>query len=472
MKLSIIPAPYETDYLIGYTKATAPVQEHIDKHISAEGFILHIDGTIRLSASTEAGFFYGREALKQIKKQSGQNIPSIHIRDIPRYSYRAFMIDSCRHFFTLDEIKRMITHCAKLRFNVFHWHLTDDQGWRIEIDKYPELTAIGSIRHGSNFGEEQNDEDYGGFYTKADIKDVVDFAHAHHMKVVPEIDMPGHVSALLASIPSLSCTGEKVELKTTAGIFKDTICAGNDENFKILFDILDEVCELFPDEYVHIGGDEAPKNHWNNCPICKAKIAESGLMNSKELQGYFINRVKNYLTEKGKKTITWNESLNGNNLDDDIIVQRWMDPKERCKASPNKIINSDFYRFYADYPYTMTPLKKVYVYDTDINGNVMGIDTPIWTEYIYDIEKMEYMCFPRFIAAAQQGWCKNKPSYKQFKIQLTELLPYFNIENMAPPSRWDPPAKSRVSGIVNHFGAVSKNKKVREFFLNKNSKKK
>ncbi len=470
MKLSLIPSPYEINYLPGFTKADTQTEEYSDTRLPEEGFVLHIDGTIRLGAASQAGFFYGRMALEQIKFQSGQNLPNVHIRDFPRYSYRAFMIDSCRHFFTPDEIKQMITHCAKLRFNVFHWHLTDDQGWRIESKKYPELTEIGSIRHGSHFGEEQNSDDYGGFYTREQLKEIVDFAHENFMQVVPEIDMPGHVSALLASIPSLSCTGKEVELKTTAGIFKDIICAGNDENYKVLFDILDEACDIFPDKYIHIGGDEAPKKQWKACPVCQAKMASSGLNNEEELQGYFINTVKNHLAEKGKTTLTWNESLNGNNLDTDIIVQRWMDPKEKTRKCENKIINSDFFRFYADYPYTMTPLKKVYDYETDINGNVVGIDIPIWTEYIYSIEKMEYMCFPRFIAAAQQGWCKNKPPYSVFKTELKEFLNYYNIKNTPPVSRWDPPAKVRLSGTINHFGRVSKNDRIRNFFTKKEQK--
>ena len=383
---------------------------------------------------------------------------------MPKYSYRSFMIDSCRHFVTVENLKRMIDHCAKLRFNVFHWHLTEDQGWRAEIKKYPELTEIGSVRYGNNFGSEQNNEIHAGFYTQEEMREIVEYAHERQMKVVPEIDMPGHVSALLASIPSLVCGDKKVEIKTKPGIFKDIICAGKDDNYDILFDILDEICDIFPDEYIHIGGDEAPKIQWKNCKDCQELMKCEGLKNEEELQGYFINRVKNYLSQKGKKVITWNESLNGGNLDKDITVEMWMDRKGLSKKSGNPIIVSDFFHMYMDYPYAMTPLKKVYEYNTDINSDVIGIDVPIWTEYVPDIEKMEYMCFPRYIAAAQSAWSIKKPSYSRFKAQLIELTDYFGVENAAKKEEWDPNPMTRLSEVVKHFGSIAPNDTIRNLF--------
>ena len=464
MKLSLIPAPYEISYLPGFSKADATVEKQEDRRLKNESFVIHIDGKIRIRASSEAGFFYAENLLEQIKFQCGQNIPNVHIKDIPKYSYRSFMIDSCRHFVTVENLKRMIDHCAKLRFNVFHWHLTEDQGWRAEIKKYPELTQIGSVRNGNHFGSEQNDEIHSGYYTQDELREIVDYAHERYMKVVPEIDMPGHVSALLASIPSLVCGDKKVEIKTTPGIFKDIICAGKDDNYDILFDILDEICEIFPDEYIHIGGDEAPKIQWKNCTDCQNLMKSEGLANEEELQGYFINRVKNYLSQKGKKVITWNESLNGGNLDKDVTVQMWMDRKGLSKKSGNPVIISDFFHMYMDYPYSMTPLKKVYEYNTDINSLVIGIDVPIWTEYVDTIEKMEYMCFPRYIAAAQSAWSKNKPAYSRFRTQLVELTDYFGIENAAKQEEWDPKPLSRLSDVVKHFGSIAPNDTIRNIF--------
>lgn len=468
MKLSVIPAPYEIEYLPGFSKVSAPVTLYKEVRLPKDGFIIHIDGTVRIGASSESGYFYAEQLLEQIKFQCGQNIPNVHIKDIPKYTYRAFMIDSCRHFTAVEDIKKMIDRCAKLRFNVFHWHLTDDQGWRPEIKQFPELTEKGAYRQGSHFGEEQNEDTYGGFYTREEMEAIVHYAHERHMIVVPEIDMPGHVSALLASVDGLACEGKDVQVKTHAGIFKDIICAGSDDSYDTIYEILDEICEIFPDEYIHLGGDEAPKAQWKSCPVCRQCIADEGLANEDELQGYFINRINSYLACKGKKVITWNESLKGGNLDEDITVQMWMDPKGLSKASPNKLINSDFYHYYADYPYVMTPLKKVYDYDPDINGNVMGIDTPIWTEYIGTFAKMEYMCFPRFIAVAQTAWCRKKPPYEQFRLALEEIIGCYGFESAAAQAEWDPLLTSRLPGIVNHFGSISRKKRIREFFLNKN----
>ncbi len=467
MKLSLIPQPYEISYLPGFSRADATVERITDSRLKKEEFIIHIDGEIKLSASSDAGFFYAQMLLAQIKHQCGQNLPNVHIRDLPKYSYRSFMIDSCRHFQTVENIKKMIDYCAKLRFNVFHWHLTDDQGWRADIKKYPELIEIGSIRYANNFGEEQNTEVHEGYYTQAQMREVVEYAHSKHMTVVPEIDMPGHVSALLASVPSLVCGDKKVEIKTTGGIFKDILCAGKDETYDVLYDILDEFCSIFPDEYIHIGGDEAPKIQWKNCPDCQSKIAEENLRDEEALQGYFINRVKNYLAQKGKRVITWNESLKSGILDTDITVQMWMDKKGDCQKSENPIIVSDFFHYYMDYPYTMTPLKKVYNYNTDINASVIGVDTPIWTEYVFSFPYMEYMCFPRFIAVAQSAWCVHKPPYSEFKANLQELMNYYGVTNAAKPHEWDPPVFSRATGVINHFGAIAPNEKVRNFFIKK-----
>ncbi len=467
MKLSLIPAPYEISYLPGFSRVDAPIETENDSRLKNESFVIHINGKIRIRASSEAGFFYAKNLLEQIKFQCGQNIPNVHIKDIPKYSYRSFMIDSCRHFVTTDNLKRMIDHCAKLRFNVFHWHLTDDQGWRAEIKKYPELTEIGSVRCGNHFGSEQNDEIHSGFYTRDEMREIVEYAHKNHMIVVPEIDMPGHVSALLASVPSLVCGDKKVEIKTTPGIFKDIVCAGNDESYDILYDILDEFCEIFPDEYIHIGGDEAPKEQWKRCADCQELMKKENLANEEELQGYFINRIKNYLSQKGKKVITWNESLNGGNLDKDIIVQMWMDRKDLSSKSGNPVIVSDFFHMYMDYPYSMTPLKKVYEYNTDINSLVLGTDVPIWTEYVRDIEYMEYMCFPRYIAAAQSAWSRNKPAYSHFRAQLIELTDYFGIPNAAKEAEWDPKPMTRLTEVIKHFGSIAPVEAIRKHFTDK-----
>lgn len=451
MTLSLIPYPSSIKFLNGTTKADAEITKTTDSSLKKECFRLHIQNSITIEASDSAGFYYADLLFDQIKFQCGQNLPNVHIEDSPRYEYRAFMVDCCRHFYGVEILKKMIEYCAKLRFNVFHWHITEDQGWRPEIKAFPELIETGSVRYGSHFGEEQNDNPYSGHFTQEEMREIVEFAHRHHMTVVPEIDMPGHTSALLASLPLLICGDKKVQLKTTGGIFKDIICAGKESSYETLYKILDEICDIFPDEYIHIGGDEAPKEQWKNCPDCQNRIKKENLKNEEALQGYFINRITDYLTSKGKKVITWNESLNSGILNKDIVVQLWLDPKQKCKKSPNKLIASDFFHRYVDYPYVMTPLKKVYNYNTDINENVIGTDIPIWTEYVYSFEYMQYMCFPRYIAAAQTNWSNNMPSYAVFKSHLTELLPWFNIEHCAKADEWDPPVTKRILHTINHF---------------------
>lgn len=465
MKLSLIPYPSSIKYLDGFTRSDAEIIKITDTSVPKEGFRVHIQSKITIEAFNAAGFYYADLVIEQIKFQCGQNLPNVHIEDSPRYEYRSFMVDCCRHFFDADILKQMIEYCAKLRFNVFHWHITDDQGWRPEIKAFPELIETGATRFGSSFGKEQNEEPYSGHFTQEEMQEIVEFAHSHHMTVVPEIDMPGHTSALLASIPQLVCGDKQIKIKTTAGIFKDIICAGKESSYEALYKILDEICDIFPDEYIHIGGDEAPKEQWRSCPDCQRRIKDENLKDEEALQGYFINRITDYLTLKGKKVITWNESLNSGILNKDIVVQMWMDPKQKSKRSPNKLIVSDFYHRYADYPYAMTPLKKVYTYNTDINSNVIGTDIPIWTEYISDFEYMQYMCFPRYIAAAQAGWSKKMPAYAVFKSHLKELLPWFGIENCAKEEEWDPPASKRISKIINHFGSIIPNDTIRNYFL-------
>ena len=453
MRTSIIPAVSKLEYLSGKLESKPEPQKVKDDSLADEEYTIAIkDNSIVVNASTDAGFFYAEKTLAQIFFQYGDSIPNMQISDKPKYAYRSFLIDSCRHFFPVEDIKKMIEACATLKYNKFHWHLTDDQGWRVQIDKYPELTSIGSIRKETNLGKEISAEPYGGFYTKDEIREVVEFAGEHFIEVVPEFDVPGHTSALLASLPGLCCNGKNIEVKTTQGIFKDILCAGNEKSYEVVFDIIDEMCELFPGRFFHIGGDEAPKAQWKECEVCQNKMRQEGLENEDELQGYFVNRVSEYLKAKGKTAISWNESLKGGNLNSNGIIQYWLDRQGLSKKCENSVIVSDFYSYYVDYPYCMTPLKKTYTYDEKISGKVIGVDTPIWTEFIKNISEMEYMCFPRYFAVAQSAWSENKPEYAVFEADLMKLSGMYDTKNWADKSKWNPNPVSRLGGTLYHFG--------------------
>lgn len=462
---SLLPAPSKIALLGGMLIGKRETEKQVDLSIKPEAYEIKIKDKILVKASDDAGFYYAELTLKQLFHQYGDSLPCMIIEDEPRFAYRAVMMDCCRHFFTIAEVKKMIDLCSSFKFNKFHWHLSEDQGWRIEIEKYPELAKVGSVRHGSHFGKETNEKDYGGYYTKAEMKEIVAYAAERHMEVIPELDIPGHASGLLAAIPGLNCTGEKVEVKRTAGIFWDLLCAGSERSYEVVFDILDELCEIFPGEYFHVGGDEAPKLQWMQCEKCQAKIKELGLKDEEELQGYFVNRVSEYLRSKGKTVISWNESLKGGNVSDENVIQLWMDKDKLCEKSNNRIIISDFFHYYMDYPYEMTPMKKVYSYDDKVNGKVIGVETPIWTEYVYDFERMLYMCFPRFIAVAQNGWCTNKPDYEIFEKDLLKLSGMYDTTYWAPRSVWNRPLPIRRVKTAFRFVGTLNKEFGRKFFI-------
>lgn len=278
--------------------------------------------------------------------------------------------------------------------------------------------------------------------------------------MIPEIDMPGHTTALISTYPWLSCRGEQIPVETRGGIFKNILCAGNEAVYDFCFRLFDEIIELFPGEYIHIGGDEAPKARWCNCEKCQAKIKAEGLKNEEELQGYFSNRIIDYLESKGKKVLAWNESLNSGLVRNTAIICDWMDPKHKSEEYANaggKIIAEDFYHYYLDYPYGMTPLKKTYGYsplleklNDEGKKNVVGVETPIWTEYIEDFDRLTYMCFPRMIACGETGWtAEENKDYQSFKLRLRSydaMLKAVGIK-MADEKEWDPGVRTRMRDI-------------------------
>ena len=468
---SIVPKPAHCSINTADKFANAEnIEKQTDKNLRTDGsynMVLCEDKTV-ITAADEKGFFYAQQTLRQLKAVYGDKIPCLTVKDAPAYAYRGVMLDSVRHMQSVDEIKKFIDAAALFKFNVFHWHLSDDQGFRFESEVFPELTEISSVRPSSDFGKVHDNTPYGGYYTKAQMKEIIDFCHARFMTVIPEFDLPGHMSAVLHAKPGLSCKGQPVAIKTEGGIFPDILCAGKEEVFDFLFQLFDEVCEIFPDEFIHIGGDEAPKKYWKACPDCQKRKTELGFTDEEQLQGYMTCRIADYLAKKGRKVICWNETLASDLLPDGLIIQNWMDRKKKCPDFANKggkLIYSDYYHYYTDYPYDMTPVSKTYNADPVIKGqtksdSTIGVETPIWTEHVRDFTRLCYMTWPRFAAVSETGWTKKEnKNYKDFKKRITALLPLLEENGIkaADPSEWDPNPVSRLCGTVSFFaGTVSK----------------
>lgn len=375
------------------------------------------------------------------------------------FPYRGFMLDSVRHMQTVDEIKKLIDGISVLGFNKFHWHLTDDQGWRFESGKYPLLNTVSAVRPYSDFGKTRVNEPYGKVYSKDEMREIVAYCGDKGIDVIPEFDMPGHTSALLSAYPSLSCSGEEVKIKTHQGIFKDVLCIAKEESFRMVADIIDEFLDVFPSEYIHIGGDEAPSDHWKSCPHCQKLMRETGVKTYSEFQNLFMNKVIAYLESKGRHAIVWNEAVRGDNLDKRATAQYWKEdskPTVRFLNSGGKAILSPFSYCYLDYDYSITPLNRVYSLKATLRGlteegkeNIIGIEAPVWTEYIDNERRLEEMIFPRIIAVSKVCLCKNNKPYKEFLGEVNELRKKLSGYSFMPQNEW---TKSRFSFVAGWLG--------------------
>jgi hexosaminidase len=402
------------------------------------------DSEIVISALTNQGLFYGIQTLLQMvpfEKKNEIAIPWIKISDAPKYAWRGMHLDVCRHYFPITFIKKYIDYLAHYKMNTFHWHLTEDQGWRIEIKKYPKLTEIGAWRNGSMIGryDDQKFDDikYGGFYTQEEIKEVVAYASQRHVTIIPEIEMPGHSLAALAAYPELSCTGGPFEVGKKWGVFDDVYCP-KEETFTFLENVLSEVMALFPSEYIHIGGDECPKTRWKSCAHCQRLIKEKGLKDEHELQSYFIQRIEKFVNSKGRKIIGWDEILEGG-LAPNAAVMSWRGTEGGIAAAKQKhfVVMSPGSHCYFDHyqgkpenePLAIggfTSLEKVYNFNPmpkELNLEeqkyILGAQANVWTEYILTPEQVEYMIMPRMSALAEVLWGTAKPeNYLDFKTRL------------------------------------------------------
>ena len=364
--------------------------------------------------------------------------------------------------------------CAHFKLNTFHWHFSDDQGWRIESKAYPLLHEVGSRRAGDHFGRYHSDVEESAYYTREQVKDLVAYCEELGIQIVPEIDIPGHVTAILAAYPQLSCKGTKVEVATKAGIYENILCPGKEETFIFLETLLDDLLELFPGKYFHIGGDETPKQNWKSCPYCQKRMAEEHLENVQQLQGYFANRVAAYLKKRGRTVIAWNEAALGNNLDADVVVQLWNDGSKlggnkidgigkAHLARGGRVMMSNMRNCYCDYPYGFISLKDVYGLSwipdgmdrsemtAQIKERMIGCECLMWTEYIREWERLETFAWPRFAAGAEMGWCQETHGdYANFKQRMKQLFPIFERYQIAAtkPSGWVPNPIEKMRQLV------------------------
>jgi hexosaminidase len=425
------------------------------KAASTDRYTLKVTPTsVKLNGDTYSGTFYGIQSLLQllpVNVSSSLDIPAVTIVDSPRFAYRGMHLDVGRHFFPVSFVKKYIDYIAFHKMNYFHWHLTEDQGWRIEIKKYPKLTQIGSCRNGTIIGHHPgtgNDSiRYCGYYTQEEIKDVVKYASDRHITIIPEIEMPGHAEAALTSYPFLGCPGTgpyMVEEKW--GVFKNVFCAGKDSTFKFLQDVLDEVIALFPSRYIHIGGDECPKTNWQTCPKCQARIKAEGLKDEHELQSYFIQRIEKYLNSKGRNIIGWDEILEGG-LAPNATVMSWRGEEGGIAAAKqkHKVIMTPGSYVYFDHSQVQKddslhiggflPLEKVYSYEpipkelSDEEGKlVLGAQANVWTEYMAYPSKVEYMIFPRMSALSEVLWSpKADRNWDGFKPRLQDQFKRYDL---------------------------------------------
>ncbi len=388
---------------------------------------------ILIEAKTNQGFFWAVQSLRQLlpfQKTTSAKIPCLMIEDAPSFQWRGHMMDVARHFFPVSFIKKQLDLMSLYKLNIFHWHLTDDQGWRIEIKKYPKLTSVGAWR------KEPDGSIHGGFYTQTEIKEVVEYARRRNITVIPEIEMPGHCVAALVAYPELACTNEKRVVPNSWGGVGDVFCVGKENVYVFLQNVLDEVMPLFPSRYIHIGGDEVPKTAWQASPECQALMKAQGLKDEHELQSYFIKRIQKYLQSKGKTLIGWDEILEGG-ADKDAIVEVWRGEAEGRKAlaNGNRIIHAGPYYF--DSPNANLTLKKVYEYDNlsdpayrQNSAQVWGAECPLWTERVTTYNA-EYMLYPRMLAFSESLWNNGTRNFDEFRARVQQHYPILTALKVA-----------------------------------------
>lgn len=442
------------------------------KIANPEGYTITVDKKgVNISGATAAAVFRGiqtlRKSLPIVKGETSVALPFVNISDAPRFAYRGMHLDCARHFFPLEVVKDYIDMIALHGMNKFHWHLTEDQGWRIEIKKWPKLTTVGAWRSGTVISRNTPIEDgirHGGFYTQEECREIVKYAADRYITVIPEIDMPGHMLGALAAYPELGCTGGPYEVQRRWGVFADILCAGKEKTFQFVQDVLDEVISIFPSEYIHIGGDESPRSRWKECPLCQKRIqdegikAENGQSKEDRLQGYFTKRVEKYLASKGKKIIGWDELL-GCDVDQSATIMSWTGAEPGAKGAklghdvimtPNGVMYFDYYQTKQTWNEPLSiggcsTVEDVYQFEpvaADLTPeqaqHILGVQANLWGEYIAYPSQIQYQVLPRMAALAEVQWMQPQDkNFDEFKARVTRLCDIYRLHHWAvAPHLW------------------------------------
>jgi len=443
--------------------------KNADTHLGPEGYELTVaSNSVVVRAPSQAGLFYGVQTLFQLLPPQiyatnlvtgvTWQMPGVEIKDWPRFPWRGFMLDVSRHFFDKSEVETLLDAMALHKLNVFHWHLTDDHGWRIEIKKYPRLTAVGAWRKAAGFGFDPRlttaygpDGRYGGFYTQDDIRDVVKYAATRHITIVPEIEMPGHATAALAAYPEYSCTGGPFEPSLTAGVFNGIYDPAKEETFQFLANVIAEVAPLFPGKYFHIGGDEVPKDTWHHSADCQALMKREGLENEEELQSWFVRRIEKIVEANGHAMIGWSEILQGG-LPPNAVVMDWIGGAKEAATAGHDVVMTPtgycYFDFYQSTNHAAEPkapawggpltLGKIYSFEPmpknvppDLQPFILGAQGNLWTEQISNLKQAEYMTFPRACALAEVTWsAKDAKNWEDFMRRLQVQAQRFDELNI------------------------------------------
>ncbi len=476
-----------TDLTLAIVQKRAKKVSYIELAVSPkvtekEGYVLYINKKgVTITGGSAAGVFYGIQTLRKSLSPDARTLTSATVTDAPRFSWRGMHLDCSRHFFSIAFIKKFLDLLAMHNMNVFHWHLTDDQGWRIEIKKWPKLVTVGSQRSGTIIGTNSDLDDkipYGGYYTQAQAREIVEYAAARHITVVPEIDMPGHMLAALASYPELGCTGGPYQVGHYWGVYKDVLCVGNEKVYQFVEDVLAEIMDIFPSEVIHIGGDETPTDKWQQCPKCQAVNAKYGSTTSSTetfepltsklspMQAHFTMRVFDFLSAHNRRALGWDEILDGSPQDAMIMSWRGTEPGAKAAETGHDVVMTPTTFCYFDYQQAedvqfepsrcggFIPVEKVYALDpapdslsVEAKTHILGAQANLWTEYITNEDMLEYQALPRMSALAEVQWSQpERKDYEAFKQRLTcltdlfERYGYVYAKHLWPerqiPNRW------------------------------------